>query len=103
MGLKTLRGEPITLGFDYDIKNLDNDKIMGFSLGQIFRIQTSQVSKKSTMQNKSSDLIGLIEFNPSDNLVFNYEFSADNNLDTMNSSKLDGEIKINNFVTFLNF
>ena len=77
---------------------------MGFSLGQIFRdTNESRFPKKSTMQNKSSDLIGLIEFYPSDNFVFNYEFSADNNLDTMNSSKIDGEIKINNFVTSFEF
>ena len=55
------------------------------------------------MQNKSSDLIGVIEFNPSENLNLNYEFSADNNLDTMNSSKIDGKIKINNFVTSFEF
>ena len=43
------------------------------------------------------------KFNPSENLKFNYEFSADNNLDTMNSSKIDGKIKINNFVTTFEF
>ena len=55
------------------------------------------------MQNKSSDIIGILDFNPSENLKLNYEFSADNNLDTMNSSKIDGEIKINNFVTSFEF
>ena len=63
----------------------------------------SQISKKSTMQNKSSDLIGNLEFNPTKNLLFNYEFSADNNLDTINSSKIDGEIRINNFVSSFEF
>jgi LPS-assembly protein len=97
-------GSSITLGFDYDLKNLDNNKMLGFRLGQIFKdTNESRFPKKSTMQNKSSDLIGLIEFYPSDNFVFNYEFSADNNLDTMNSSKIDGEIKINNFVTSFEF
>ena len=97
-------GSSITLGFDYDLKNLDNNKMLGFRLGQIFKdTNETRFPKKSTMQNKSSDLIGLIEFYPSDNFVFNYEFSADNNLDTMNSSKIDGEIKINNFVTSFEF
>jgi len=97
-------GSSITLGFDYDLKNLDNNKMLGFRLGQIFKdTNESRFPKKSTMQNKSSDLIGFIEFYPSDNFVFNYEFSADNNLDTMNSSKIDGEIKINNFVTSFEF
>ena len=97
-------GSSITLGFDYDLKDLDSNKLLGFRLGQIFRdTYEPRYPKKSTMQNKSSDLIGLIEFNPSDNLEFNYEFSADNNLDTMNSSKIDGKIKINNFITSFEF
>ena len=97
-------GSSVTLGFDYDLKNLDNDKVLGFKLGQIFRnTNESRFPKKSTMQNKSSDIVGIIDFNPSDNLKLNYEFSADNNLDTMNSSKIDGEIRINNFVTSFEF
>ena len=97
-------GSSITLGVDYELKNLDNDKLLGLKLGQIFR-DTNEVRypKKSTMQSKSSDLIGLLELNPSNNLKLNYEFSADNNLDTMNSSKIDGEIRINNFVTSFEF
>ena len=73
-------------------------------MGQIFRdTNEERYPKKSTMQNKSSDLIGLLEFNHFENLKFNYEFSADNNLDTMNSSKIDAEMKINNFVTSFEF
>jgi len=97
-------GSSATIGFDYDLKNLNNEKILGFRLGQIFRdTDETRFPKKSTMQNKSSDLIGLLELNPSENLEFNYEFSADNNLDTMNSSKIDGKLKINNFVTTFEF
>ena len=97
-------GSSVTLGFDYDLKNLDNDKVLGFKLGQIFRnTNESRFPKKSTMQNKSSDIVGIIDFNPSENLKLNYEFSADNNLDTMNSSKIDGEIRVNNFITSFEF
>ena len=97
-------GSSATIGFDYDLKNLNNEKILGLRLGQIFRdTDETRFPKKSTMQNKSSDLIGLLELNPSENLEFNYEFSADNNLDTMNSSKIDGKLKINNFVTTFEF
>ena len=97
-------GSSVTLGFDYELKNLDSNKILGLKLGQIFRAENeTRYPKKSTMQNKSSDLIGLFELNPNENVQFNYEFSADNNLDTLNSSKIDGEIKINNFVTSFEF
>ena len=97
-------GSSITLGFDYELKKLDNYKLIGLRLGQIFRdTNESRFPKKSTMQNKSSDLIGILEFNPTKNLLFNYEFSADNNLDTINSSKIDGEIRVNNFVSSFEF
>ena len=97
-------GSSATLGFDYELKNLSYDKLLGLKLGQVFRdTDETRYPKKSTMQNKSSDIIGGIEFYPSEQLKLNYEFSADNNLDTMNSSKIDGEIKINNFVTSFEF
>ena len=97
-------GSSLTLGFDYELQNLDNNKLLGFKLGQIFRdADDSRYPKKSTMQNKSSDLIGILEFNRSENFELSYEFSADNNLDTMNSSKIDGKIKVNNFVTSFEF
>ena len=97
-------GSSVTLGFDYDLKNLENDKLLGIRLGQILRDKNdTRFPKKSTMQNKSSDLIGSVKLNPSENLFLNYEFSADNNLDTSNSSKIDGQLKINNFVTTFEF
>ena len=97
-------GSSITLGFDYELKDIENNKLLDLKLGQIFRdTNDTRFPKKSTMQNKTSDMIGIFGFNPSDNLEFNYEFSADNNLDTMNSSKMDGKLKINNFVTSFEF
>ena len=97
-------GGSLTLGLDYELNNSDNNKLLGIRLGQILRdTNESRYPKKSTMQNKSSDLIGLVDFNLSENLKLNYEFSADNNLDTMNSSKIDGELRVNNFVTSFEF
>ena len=45
----------------------------------------------------------VLELKPNKNFNLKYEFSADNNIDTINSSKIDGEIKINNFVTSFEF
>ena len=55
------------------------------------------------MQNKSSDLLGALKIKPNENFNLSYDFSADNNLDTINSSKINGELKINNFYTFFEF
>lgn len=97
-------GSSVTLGFDYDLKNLRNDKIFSFKLGQIYRDnKDTRYPKKSSMQNKTSDLIGTLDLKPSENFEINYDFSADNNLDTMNSSKIEGKMKINNFITSFEF
>ena len=40
-------GSSVTLGFDYELKNLDNNKVLGLKLGQIFRnTNESKISKK---------------------------------------------------------
>ena len=96
--------QSVTLGFDYQLKNANKDNLIEFSLGQVFRDKDDiRLPKKSTMQKKSSDIFGALNLNINENLEFNYEFSADNNLDTMNSSKIDGKIKVNNFVTSFEF
>ena len=97
-------GQSFTVGFDYDLNDDKNNKLFGLNLGQIFRDTSDRrFPKKSTMQNKSSDIIGNLDFLLIDNLDLNYEFSADNNLDIMNLSKLDATFNVNNFVTTFEF
>ena len=97
-------GHSLTLGFDYELKNNEKENLINFGIGQIYRdTNEERFPKKSTMQNKSSDVVGFLKLNPLKNMQINYEFSADNNLDTMNSSKIDGNLRINNFVTSFEF
>ena len=93
-------GQTLTLGFDYDLLKEDQTSLLSSSFGQIFRdINDKNFPKQSKMQTKSSDIVGEILYNPNDYLEFNYNFSADNNLDTMNYNLVNSKIKINNFVT----
>ena len=55
------------------------------------------------MQNKSSDIVGNITYTPNNILDINYNYSADNNLDTMNYTFLETSLNINNFVTSFEF
>ena len=97
-------GQSITLGFDYDLFDKMSNKISGFSLGQIYRDKNdTRLPIKTKMQNKSSDIVGKFYFNPSKAFNINYDFSADNNLDTINSSKIETDFKVNNFVTSFEF
>ena len=97
-------GQSITLGFDYDLLDKMSNKISGISLGQIYRdTNDKRLPIKTKMQNKASDVVGKFYLNPSDKFNLNYDFSADNNLDTINSSKIETNLTVNNFVTSFEF
>ena len=57
----------------------------------------------SKMQNKSSDIVGNFNFQPNNQFKLDYDFSFDNNLDTVNYSKVETQLSINNFVTSFDF
>jgi LPS-assembly protein len=97
-------GQSLTLGFDYDVSKKDNSTIFKSSLGQIFRdINDDNLPKKTKMQTKRSDIVGEISFFPNKNIDFTYNFSADNDLKSVDYNLIKTEITINNFVTSFDF
>ena len=58
---------------------------------------------KSTLGNKRSDVIGNLNFNPSNFFNLEYEFSLENDLTRSNYNFLKTDFKINNFVTSFDF
>ena len=97
-------GQSLTLGLDYEILDKQDKKIFSSSLGQIYRdTNQNKFPKTSKMQNKSSDIVGNITYTPNNILDINYNYSADNNLDTMNYTFLETSLNINNFVTSFEF
>ena len=97
-------GQSLTLGFDYELQTIENKKIFTSKLGQVFRDKNDdKLPITSSMTNKSSDIVGQIGIYPNDNINFNYNFSADNSLDTMNYNYTTAGIKINNFITSFEF
>ncbi len=97
-------GQSVTLGFDYKLQNKEDKDLLDFSLAQIFRDRNSKrLPTKSKMQSKSSDIVGKIDLYASDNFKIKYDFSADNNLKTLNYNKVEGEFIVNNFITSFDF
>ena len=97
-------GQSLTFAFDYNLLNNNDRQFFSYSMGQIFRdTNDEKLPLKSTMQNKRSDLIGRFEFSPTDNFEMNYNFSADNDMDTMNYNFLETKFRVNNFVTSFEF
>ncbi len=97
-------GQSATIGFDYNLKTEENRDFFGLSLGQIFKdTSDNRLPIKSKMQNKSSDIVGNLNFEPNDIFKINYDFSADNNLETMNYTKIETQFSVNNFLTSFEF
>ena len=97
-------GQSLTVGFDYDLKTRENNDFLGFGLGQIFRdTNDTRLPIKSKMQSKSSDIVGNFNFQTNDNFKINYDFSLDNNLETVNYTKIETQLRINNFLTSFDF
>ena len=97
-------GKSITLGFDYDLETRENKDFLEFSLGQIFRdTEDKRLPLTSKMQTKSSDIVGNFDFKPNDKFNINYDFSFDNNLETVNYTKIETQLSVNNFVTSFDF
>ena len=97
-------GQSITLGIDYDILDKQDNTFFSSSLGQILRDNDDEkLPLSTTMDNQRSDIIGKIQFTPNENLSINYNFSADNDLDSINYNFLETEFKVNNFIASFEF
>ena len=81
---------------------------------QAFKISANTKTKKrdknekklpmnSTINNKSSDIIGSFNFEPNSNFNLNYNFSVDNDLSSTNYNLIKADLTINKFVTTFEF
>ena len=91
-------GESITIGAEYRKFNTKDDEIFGFDLGSSFRLEEDKdIPISSTLGQKTSDILTNIFFKPTEKFKFDYSFSLDNDLDTINYHSFKNELKINNF------
>ena len=93
-------GQSITLGGEYKITNKANDNILSANLASVFRDKNERsLPNKSTINNKSSDLVGSLLFKPNQNLNIDYNFSLDNDLSSTNYNLIKTDFTVNKFVT----
>ena len=97
-------GQSLTLGAEYSINKTNGLNILKINLAQIYRDdKDNNLPTKSTMNNKVSDLFGDIKFNTNKYLDFEYNFSLDSDLETLNYNMIKSTLSINNFVTTFEF
>ena len=93
-------GQSLTAGLEYKLMGQNGLEKVSVNLYQVYRDEENpDLPLKSTLNQKYSDIIGKVKFNVFDNLNFQYDFIADNNLNRLNYNLVETSLKVNNFIT----
>ena len=91
-----------TLGFDYNVKG--GEKELDFSVAQILnQKENDKMPSKTSLDEKTSDLVGKSTLKLNDNVSFNYNFSLDENYENFNYNDLETTIEFNPFKLSFNY
>ncbi len=97
-------GTSITLGSEFSIKDESQSDIFSFDIGTVFREEENKnLPSNSTLRNSQSDIVGGLSFSGLEDWNINYNFSADNDLNTVNLHRLKNTFKVNNFIHTFEF
>ena len=105
-------GESLTLGVDFvkeKINKINNEMIeiedyFDFKLATVFRFkEEDNLPINSTLNKKTSNIFGQLNFKPNENISLNYNFSLNNNLDTLEYNSIVSKFDFGNLSTEFNF
>jgi LPS-assembly protein len=98
-------GQSLTLGLNYRRENKEiSSRYFDFELATVLRDKmNNKIPQSSTINNKYSNLFGSANFNFIDNFNLRYNFSLDNNLDSIEYSSVVANLKLGNFKTKIDF
>ena len=98
-------GQSLTLGGVYGLKEKEGgNDIIKANLATVLRDNEEiNLPTKSTLNNKGSDFIGSLVFEPNKNLKFDYNFSMDSDFESSNYNLFKTNISVNKFVTSFEF
>ena len=101
-------GRSLTLGLNYSNERKDKlnqiNNYFEMKLATILRDKEEKfIPNNSTLNRKNSNLFGSVTNKFSENIEIGYNFSLDNDLNTLEYNNIDTTISINNIVTKFNF
>ena len=99
-------GQSITIGNEYALYDSENadKKVLSIDLATSFRDKKNdKLPINSTLGEEHSNIFGSISFNTNKLVDFDYNFSLDNDLETLNMSQIKSTLSFNNFVTTFDF
>ena len=96
-------GRSVTLGIDYK-KEKSLDQYFEFKLATSFRDKEENfISNKTTLNKKNSNLFGAINSQLSNKIKLGYNFSIDNDYNTLEYNDFNASFSLNNIVTGFSF
>jgi len=97
-------GGSFTLGLEYSNRNKNKKEILNLALANVLRpSKNHDLPLNNSIGEKRSDIIGKINFSPSNIFNLNYEFSLDNNLKDSNLNLIRTNFSVNNLITSFEF
>ena len=99
-------GNSITVGVDYLKKDnkKNDDKSLEIKLASVFRDdKENNIPELSSINNKSSNIFGSLEYKYSKNIILDYEFAMDNKVEEFKYNSIGLDLSLNNFITEFNF
>jgi len=93
-------GTSLTYGLDFLKANKEDKEVLGAKIANILRFEeNSNLPRNSSLGQKTSDIVGEVNFTPNENFNLNYDFSLDENLADTSYQLLSTEFSVNNFIT----
>ena len=98
------KGNSLTLGLEYEKQNLNNEKILGFNLGNVLKDKKNQdLPSKTKLDQTRSDLVGNFYYKLNEIIELDYNFSFDRDLNFSNYDSLQTKIGSNKFITAFDY
>ena len=93
-------GTSFTYGVDYEINDNQGNEIFTSKVANVFRLEKDEkLPKNNNLGDKTSDLIGILRYRPTDRFNLSYEYSYDNNFTDSTYQLVGSEFRVNNFIT----
>ena len=97
-------GQSITIGNEFKTIDKLGNELFSLNLATMFRDEeNADLPQKSTLDRKSSNVVGEMLFKPKEFFDLKYSFSLDNDMQTLNYNLVDATFSVNNFVTSFEF
>ena len=104
-------GESLTVGLDYKKEKVDMkseieeiEDYLEFKLAMILRNKNeNHIPKNSTLNKKQSNIFGQFNYKPKENILLNYDFAIDNDLNAFEYNSISAKVEFDNFSSQMSF